>query len=89
MAYGYEWLIRELFPCAIQIADKFHVIKHALDALQDVRVRYRQKLLTKRRKAYEMGLMSLEEYEGGLDVDIELIYAQSLIGQEISYIKTN
>lgn len=53
MAYGYEWLIRELFPCAIQIADKFHVIKHALDALQDVRVRYRQKLLTKRRKAYE------------------------------------
>lgn len=53
MAYGYEWLIRELFPCAIQIADKFHVIKHALDALQDVRVRYRQMLLTKRRKAYE------------------------------------
>lgn len=53
MAYGYEWMIREIFPCAVQIADKFHVIKHALDALQDVRVRYRQMLLTKRRKAYE------------------------------------
>lgn len=53
MAYGYNWLFRELFPAAMQIADKFHVIKHALDALQDVRVRYRQKLLTKRRKAYE------------------------------------
>jgi transposase len=53
MAYGYEWIIREVFPCAVQIADKFHVIKHALDAIQDVRVRYRQKLLTKRRKAYE------------------------------------
>ena len=53
MAYGYNWLIRELFPCAVQIADKFHVIKHALDALQDVRVRYRQKFLTKRRSEYE------------------------------------
>lgn len=53
MAYGYNWMIREIFPCAVQIADKFHVIKHALDALQDVRVRYRQMLLTARRKAYE------------------------------------
>ena len=53
MAGGYDWMIRELFPCAVQIADKFHVIKHALDALQDVRVRYRRILLTKRRRAYE------------------------------------
>jgi len=53
MAGGYSWMIRELFPAAVQVADKFHVIKHALDALQDVRVRYRQKFLTKRRKAYE------------------------------------
>lgn len=48
MASGYNWMLRELFPAAIQIADKFHVIKHALDALQDVRARYRQKFLTKR-----------------------------------------
>ena len=41
----------------------------------------------KRKKAYEMGLMSLEEYENGEGVDIELLYAQSLIGQEISYAK--
>jgi len=34
-----------------------------------------------------MGLLSLEEYEGGGGVDIELSYAQSLIGQEISYAK--
>lgn len=53
MAGGYSWMIREIFPYAVQIADKFHVIKHALDALQDVRVRYRQMLLTKRRRAYE------------------------------------
>ena len=53
MASGYNWMLREIFPAATQIADKFHVVKHALDALQDVRVRYRQMLLTKRRKAYE------------------------------------
>lgn len=41
----------------------------------------------KRKKAYEMGLMSLDEYESGQEVDIELLYAQSLVGQEISYVK--
>ena len=40
-----------------------------------------------RRKAYEMGLMSQDEFEGSGEVDIELLYAQSLIGQEISYVK--
>ena len=53
MASGYYWFFKEVFPQAVQIADKFHVIKHALDALQDVRVRYRQMFLTRRRKAYE------------------------------------
>ena len=41
----------------------------------------------KRKKEYEMGMMTLDEYENGQGVDIELSYAQSLIGQEISYIK--
>lgn len=41
----------------------------------------------KRRRAYEMGLISLKEFEDTGEVDIELLYAQSLIGQEISYIK--
>lgn len=50
---GYYWMLHEIFPRAIQIADKFHVIKHALDALQDIRVRYRQIHLTKRRQEYE------------------------------------
>ena len=38
----------------------------------------------KRRKEYEMGL---EEYENGQGADVELSYAQSLVGQEISYVK--
>jgi len=54
MAYWYHWFVREMFPnIGQQIADKFHVIKHALDALQDIRIRYRQEELRKRRSAYE------------------------------------
>lgn len=40
-----------------------------------------------RKKAYETGLMTLDEYNSDQGVDIELSYAQSLIGQEISYVK--
>lgn len=53
LAPGFHWFFKEVFPRSIQIADKFHVVKHCLDALQDVRIRYRQMFLTKRRKAYE------------------------------------
>ncbi len=35
------------------VADKFHVIKHALDSLQELRIRYRREELTKRRIEYE------------------------------------
>jgi transposase len=38
---------------ASHIADKFHIIKNMLDAMQSVRVRYRQEVLRKKRLAYE------------------------------------
>jgi hypothetical protein len=38
---------------ASQIADKFHIIKNLMDALQSVRVRYRQEILREKRLAYE------------------------------------
>jgi transposase len=53
LASNYEWFGRENFMNAAQVADKFHVIKHAFEALQDIRIYYRQKLLTQRREAYE------------------------------------
>ncbi len=43
---------KDNLPHAIQIIDKFHVIKNLMEAHQDVRVRYRQKELSKRRKAH-------------------------------------
>ena len=53
LATNYDWFGRENFMNAAQVADKFHVLKHAFDALQDLRIYYRQKLLTQRREAYE------------------------------------
>lgn len=50
---SYDWFGRENFMNAMQVADKFHVLKHAFDAIQDLRIFYRQKLLTQRRTQYE------------------------------------
>jgi len=53
LASNYDWFGRENFMNAAQVADKFHVLKHAFEALQDIRIYYRQKILTQRREAYE------------------------------------
>ena len=50
LAESYDWLSRSMFCWAQSVADKFHIVKMALEALQDVRVRYRQEILTKERE---------------------------------------
>jgi len=49
LANNYDWVARTMFPCATRIADKFHVLCLAFEALQDVRVRHRQAILTEER----------------------------------------
>ncbi len=46
LAESYNWVGRTCFPRAVQIADKFHIVKLGLEVLQSVRVRYRQIVLT-------------------------------------------
>jgi transposase len=53
LAPNYDWFGREQFMNAAHTADKFHVLQNGFDALQDLRIYYRQKELTKRREAYE------------------------------------
>ncbi len=53
MASNYDWVARELFPNAYQVADKFHVVKNIIDQVQGVRIRYRQELLRKQRELEE------------------------------------
>ena len=54
LAENYDWIARTLFLNAVRIDDKFHVLKLGFEALQDVRVRYRQEVLTEERKKREM-----------------------------------
>ena len=53
-AQSYDWVARICFPCATRIWDKFHVISMVFDALQAVRIRYRQKALEKERVRREL-----------------------------------
>jgi len=63
----FEKVCSGLIPHAIQVGDKFHVIKNLMEAHQSVRIRYRQKELEKRRKALQefktLELARLKEYE--------------------------
>lgn len=51
MASNFDWLGRQAFMNAYHVIDKFHVVKHIIEQLQSVRIRYRQQELTKRREA--------------------------------------
>jgi transposase len=50
---SYHWFIRQAFICATPIADKFHIIKHALDYLNDHRIRLKQTYLNEWRSICE------------------------------------
>ena len=60
MSPSYARLCNNIMPSAVQIADKFHVIKNLMDANNAVRVRYRQEILETKRKA----LARFKEEEG-------------------------
>lgn len=53
LSHTYRKLGDYSFFNASHIADKFHIIKNLLDALQSVRIRYRQEFLREKRLAYE------------------------------------
>lgn len=53
LASNFDWVARTMFPHALRVADKFHVLVLGFEALQDVRVRFRQAVLTKEREEKE------------------------------------
>ena len=54
LSQSYDWFCRQVFCNSRHVADKFHIVKHLLDACQDVRVRYRQEQLSDKRIKYEV-----------------------------------
>jgi len=53
LANQYDWVGRTCFPNAMQVADKFHIIRQALEQLQAHRISFRQALLSQRRQAWQ------------------------------------
>jgi len=51
MASNYDWFGRQAFMNAYHVTDKFHIVKHVMEQLQSIRIRYRQEELRKRRLA--------------------------------------
>lgn len=50
----FEKVVKENFPHAIQIADKFHVIKNSIEAVQAVRIRLKQTELKRQRETQSL-----------------------------------
>ena len=46
----FEFVGNHFFPKAMQVGDKYHVIKHGLDSLQDIRIRLKNQALQEQRQ---------------------------------------
>jgi len=72
----FERVVNENFPNAVQIADKFHVIKNGIEALQSIRIRLKQQELKLQR---EEQLLHEKNYKDSKD--------KSLIGPKMKISK--
>lgn len=59
----YKNICDTMFPNAIQIADKFHVIRHGIEAVQAIRIRLKQEELKKQREAERAHIQRYKEFK--------------------------
>ena len=52
MANSMKLIAKKCFPKAIQVTDRFHVQKLTLEALQEIRIKHRWELWTRRTNPY-------------------------------------
>lgn len=52
---GFDWVVRQCFPNAEFIVDRFHVQKLVMECVQALRITERQKILTQRREMKKAG----------------------------------
>ncbi len=67
MSPSYKKLCRDMFPSARLIVDKFHVVKHLMDALQQVRKQIKAQCLTNDKATQK------EAVGGGVWTEIEML----------------
>lgn len=53
LSESFNWVCKQSFMNATQVADKFHVLCHLFDVSQDMRVFHRQKVLSQRRILFD------------------------------------
>ncbi|AOW08079.1 ISAon1 family transposase [Flavobacterium gilvum] len=63
MAANMGLIAKKCFPNAIQVTDRFHVQKLALDALQEIRIKYRWQAIDLENEAIEKAKSSKIKYE--------------------------
>ncbi len=63
MAASFELVATENFPNAIQIVDKFHVIKNGIEGLQAIRICLKQEALKQQREEYQLYQKSYQEFK--------------------------
>ena len=63
MAANMGLIAKKCFPNATQVTDRFHVQKLALEALQEIRIKYRWKAIDKENKAIEKAKKLNEKFE--------------------------
>ena len=59
----YQAIATKYFPNAKQVADKYHIIAQSIDAVQDVRIKLRQEILTNQRKEEQEPTLKYQEYK--------------------------
>jgi transposase len=62
MAKNMESAVRQSFPCAILVTDRFHVVKLAMEAIQHLRIKYRWEELDKENNAIEEAKIKGKKY---------------------------
>jgi transposase len=63
MAANMGLIARKCFPNAIQVTDRFHVQKLALEALQEIRIKYRWQAIDEENEAIEKAKNKKEKFE--------------------------
>lgn len=58
----YEKIATAHFSNATQVADKYHIVQHAIESTQELRIRYKQEALTAQRKAEKEHRQAYQTY---------------------------
>jgi transposase len=80
----FELVVTRNFPNAIQIADKFHVIKNGIEYLQAIRIRLKQEALKKQRELQTIHDKNYKESKNNLFIGPKMKISKTYYPQRLS-----